>query len=72
MIRRTDLLFGPAQDGLHFLLSRLLLVLLQELVAAAHTPVVGLGQAGAVGPAGAGAQALPVVTASSGQDNESI
>ena len=54
-----------AQDRLHLVLGGALLVLLQELVTAAHAPVVGLGQAGAVGPAGAGAQRVPVVLAGS-------
>ena len=39
-------------------------MLLEQLVSAAHAPVVGLGQAGAVGPAGAGGQVLPVVSSS--------
>ena len=60
----------PGQDGLHLLRGRLLLVLLEQLVAAAHAPVVGLGQAGAVGPAGAGAQVLPVVTSSPGWEKK--
>jgi len=55
---------GSGKDGLHFVLGGLLLVLLEQLVATAHAPVVGLGQAGAVGSAGAGTQIFPVVASS--------
>ncbi len=60
------LLSVSGQNGGHLSLGGVLLVLLEQVIATAHAPLVRPRQAGAVRPAGARAQMLPVVLASPG------
>jgi hypothetical protein len=50
-----------AEHQLHLLVGCALLVLLEQRIAAAHAPVIRLGQAGTVRAARGRAQVLPVL-----------